>query len=197
MYQIAQTVSAEIEIRKSRFIGTVMRADSRAEARAALEALRRRYPGATHYCWALVCGNESAFDDDGEPAGTAARPIYNVLSYRRLDRAFAVVVRYFGGIKLGAGGLARAYGQAVGAALRDAQLVPVEAMTTRVYACAFAAEATLRRLFGQFGATVTGADYATGVTLQVRMRVADAAALEAAARDALKGALDIGDARPA
>ena len=143
MYALAAPVETELEIRKSRFIGIVMPAASREAAMRELDALRVRYPNATHYCWVLLCDGASGFDDDGEPGGTAAKPMYNVLMHKGLTNVFAVVVRYYGGIKLGAGGLTRAYGQAVSEALKLATLTAVEPMAKMRYRCAFAHEAML------------------------------------------------------
>ncbi|XLM19656.1 YigZ family protein, partial [Chromobacterium piscinae] len=113
---------AEVEIRKSRFIGIVSPVSSRAEALRELAAIRARWPDARHYCAVLLCDGDSMLDDDGEPSGTAAKPMYNVLQHKEIANVLAVVVRYFGGIKLGAGGLVRAYTQAVNAALAEATL---------------------------------------------------------------------------
>ena len=112
MYQLAAPASFEIVIKKSRFIGMLFAAGSRAEAQVLLAGQRKQHPGACHVCWALVCDGDSGLDDDGEPSGTAAKPMYNVLMHKDLMNVLAVVVRYWGGIKLGAGGLTRAYGQA-------------------------------------------------------------------------------------
>ena len=88
-------------------------------------ALRREHPGAAHVCWALMAGGQSAANDDGEPGGTAGRPMLEVLRHHDLDGVLATVVRYFGGVKLGAGGLVRAYTDSIAQALIDAPLVPL------------------------------------------------------------------------
>lgn len=113
---IAASGSTEIVIKKSRFICTVARAATEDEARAAIEAVRRRYWDANHHCTAYRIGLGGQFQrtsDDGEPAGTAGTPMLAVLTRRDLTDTVAVVTRYFGGVMLGAGGLIRAYGQAV------------------------------------------------------------------------------------
>ena len=76
----------------------------RSSAQAVVEALRREHPGAAHVCWALLAGGQSAAVDDGEPSGTAGRPMLDVLRHQDLEGVLATVVRYFGGVKLGAGG---------------------------------------------------------------------------------------------
>lgn len=111
MHQLADPVSSEIEIKKSRFIGLLYPLTTRAEAREKLTALRAQHPAAVHFCWVLMCDGDSGLDDDGEPSGTAARPMYNVLVHKDVFNVLAVVVRYWGSTKLGAGGLTRAYGR--------------------------------------------------------------------------------------
>ncbi|RXZ42179.1 IMPACT family protein [Crenobacter cavernae] len=193
MYQLAAPASAEIEVKKSRFIGMVFPVASRAEAKQRLAELRAQHPGAVHHCWVLICDGDSGLDDDGEPSGTAARPMYNVLSHKSVSNILAVVVRYWGGTKLGAGGLARAYGQAVTEAMKVAELVAFEPMGERRLTFAFADEAAVRRLAEQRGAVVLAADYGEAVTLTLRIKLADADAFIADASDLLRGALTVRD----
>lgn len=111
---IAGAGSHEIEIRKSRFIGSAARATSEDEARAFVESVHKRHWGANHNCsaWAIGPGQRwQRSSDDGEPAGTAGVPMLEALKLRRVTDTVVVVTRYFGGIKLGTGGLIRAYGQ--------------------------------------------------------------------------------------
>ena len=189
MYQLAAPVSIEFEIKKSRFIGQLYPVSSRIEARAKLAELRAQHPNAVHVCWVLICEGDSGLDDDGEPSGTAARPMYNVLVHKELMNVLAVVVRYWGGIKLGAGGLARAYGQAISDASKLAELVAVEVMCVRRFEVQFSDESSLRRLGEQFGVVVEDTVYADQVTLQLRMKLSVAAEFEKAAFDQLRGAL--------
>lgn len=127
-YQIlTQPAEAEIEIKKSRFIAHALPVSSRDDALKAVKQLKTRYPDARHHCWAYLLGDptgaaSAAMDDDGEPSGTAGRPILGVLQDRRVGDTLIVVVRYFGGIKLGASGLTRAYRQAAAAVLKRASL---------------------------------------------------------------------------
>lgn len=107
-------VEIEHLVKKSRFIGVAQKVTSREEALAVVSSLRARFPDARHYCWAYLIGDPSAAasaaaNDDGEPSGTAGKPILNVLQHKGIGDVMVVVVRYFGGIKLGAGGLVRAY----------------------------------------------------------------------------------------
>ena len=117
----------ELEIKNSLFITTLRRTKGRDQAKAFIDEMKQRYPDANHNCWAFVAGapnNVHLWDqsDDGEPKGTAGKPMLNVLQHGDVGEICAVVTRYFGGIKLGAGGLVRAYSQAVQEALDQAQL---------------------------------------------------------------------------
>ena len=117
----------ETVVKKSRFIATVARVDGQAEARAVVAEVRRAYPDARHHCvaWSVETNGvaTSHSSDDGEPAGTAGVPMLKVLLQAGLVNIAVVVTRYFGGIKLGASGLTRAYGGAVSAAIGTMPLV--------------------------------------------------------------------------
>lgn len=191
MYQLAATATAEIEVRKSRFIGMLFPLTTRAEARTILADLRAQHPNAVHVCWVLMCDGDSGLDDDGEPSGTAARPMYNVLVHKDVFNILAVVVRYWGGTKLGAGGLTRAYGQAISEAIKNAELVPVEAMCERLFVVPFADESTLRRYCEQCEVTILDAQYGEAVTLRLKMKASQAASFTREAFDLLRGALKV------
>ena len=106
-----ETVTEKI-IEKSRFITTSRRVESEAAAKEFIAEISKKYSDATHNCYAYICdrlGNFLRFSDDGEPQGTAGMPILEVIKSKRLSEVAVVVARYFGGIKLGAGGLLRAY----------------------------------------------------------------------------------------
>ena len=120
---VARGATAEVEDRGSRFLCTLARVADEEEARALVTALRREHPGARHHCSAFVLGPRGEVErssDDGEPAGTAGAPMLDVLRGAGLSDVAAVVTRWFGGTLLGAGGLVRAYGDAVRAALAEA-----------------------------------------------------------------------------
>lgn len=123
---IAHDCRHEIEILKSRFICTMLRVSEEGEARAHLERLRKQYWDANHNCYAYVIGErgqQQKASDDGEPSGTAGVPMLEVLKRRELVDTMAVVTRYFGGTKLGAGGLIRAYGRSVTEAIDEIGIV--------------------------------------------------------------------------
>lgn len=110
----------ETEVNRSRFLCALAPAATEDEAQAFVARIRREHPGANHNCWAYVIGADGGIQkasDDGEPGGTAGVPMLQMLIRREMRYVVAVVTRYFGGTKLGAGGLIRAYGGAVGEAL--------------------------------------------------------------------------------
>lgn len=189
MYQLVAPAFAELEIKKSRFLGQLYPVQSRREAMTVLADIRARHPGAVHVCWALVCSGDSGLDDDGEPSGTAAKPMYNVLVHKDLGNVLAVVVRYWGGVKLGAGGLTRAYGQAISEAFKNAVLSKVEARCQRRYALGFAAESGLRRLCDEYQVSIGAAAYSERVTLTLDMKQSVAEEFERKAFDLLRGEL--------
>lgn len=117
---------AGIEINKSRFIAYVNRAETEAEAGGFIAKIKKQHWDATHNCSAYIAGEQDQWqkaDDDGEPGGTAGRPMLEVIKKTALKHTVVVVTRYFGGVKLGAGGLMRAYGKAAGQGLRAAGLI--------------------------------------------------------------------------
>jgi uncharacterized YigZ family protein len=144
-YTLPAPLSAELEIRKSRFIAFALPVADRDAAMAELRRLRDEHPAATHVCWALLAGGQSGMSDDGEPSGTAGRPILEVLRHHDLDGVLAAVVRYYGGVKLGAGGLVRAYTDAIASALLDAPRIERIAQVSLDVEVSYADEAKVRR----------------------------------------------------
>lgn len=123
MLSIKENISNEIIINKSRFITELIKINNENEVKDILINIKNKYPGATHYCYAYICGNKKKCSDDGEPSGTAGIPILNVLEKNNLDNILCVVIRYFGGIKLGTGGLVRAYSKSVTNLLNIANII--------------------------------------------------------------------------
>ena len=125
MYRIKEDHEEQMEIKKSRFITYLHRTESEADAKAFLTAIRRLHPDATHHCYAFIISEHNEIkrsNDDGEPAGTAGVPMLECLDRNHMQDIIAITVRYFGGIKLGAGGLIRAYSKSVSHALSTAQI---------------------------------------------------------------------------
>ena len=123
---IQQPIEDEIEIRKSRFITYLIPIENEDEFHQAYDEIKKQHPKATHHCYAYILEGEQIIQrmsDDGEPSGTAGVPMLEVLQKNNLNHIMAVCVRYFGGVKLGAGGLIRAYSSSVSSALDHATIV--------------------------------------------------------------------------
>jgi uncharacterized YigZ family protein len=176
-YSLLSPVHSEQVIKKSRFLGCVESVTDRAAAVARVAELRARHPGATHVCWALMAGGQSAANDDGEPAGTAGRPMLEVLRHQDLEGVLATVVRYYGGTPLGAGGLVRAYTDCVAQALLLAEKVPVIRQVTLHCELPYALEGWLRRELPEHGARLLDAHHGEGVAVAIQLPQAQAAAL--------------------
>lgn len=123
MLSIKSNVVNEIIIKKSRFITFLFRVDNEADIKKYLDDLSNNYKDSTHICYAYILDNVKRFNDDGEPGGTAGMPILNVLENNDLNHILCCIVRYFGGIKLGANGLVRAYSNGCSDALDCSELV--------------------------------------------------------------------------
>ena len=175
-FTLSAPAHSDLTIKKSRFIGCVQPMPDRASAQAHVDALWQQHPGAAHICWALLAGGQSAAVDDGEPGGTAGRPMLDVLRHHDLEGVQATVVRYFGGVKLGAGGLVRAYTDCVAQALLSASKVPLQRMTTLHCLVPYALEGLLRREIEAAGAQLLDVQHASLVTLQLRLPESQASA---------------------
>ena len=144
-YTLLAPCHSDFVIKKSRFVGCVQAVATRDEVTQVVQALRAEHPRATHVCWAFMAGGQSAAADDGEPSGTAGRPMLEVLRHHDLHNVLATVVRYYGGVKLGAGGLVRAYTDAVAQALLGADKQASIAMHDWRFSCDYAQEGLVRR----------------------------------------------------
>lgn len=151
-FSIAVAVHCELIIKKSRFLGCVQPVPDRPAAQEIVKRLRTEHPDANHVCWALLAGGQSAAVDDGEPGGTAGRPMLDVLRHHDLEGVLATAVRYFGGVMLGAGGLVRAYTDCVAQPLKEAVKTPIIHLTTLLCQTPYAFEGTVRRAITENGA---------------------------------------------
>ena len=163
------TGRSELLIRKSRFLGCVQAVPDRSAAQAEVALLRLQHPGAAHVCWALLAGGHSAAVDDGEPGGTAGRPMLGVLRHQALEGVLATVVRYFGGIKLGTGGLVRAYSDAIAQAVLQAEKRPLQRLCTVRCRLPYALEGVVRREVEQAGALLISVAHAADVLLELQI----------------------------
>lgn len=121
----------ELEIKKSRFLCYLHKCFQEEDAKAFVQKIKKEHPNATHHCYAFVIGEQNELqrsNDDGEPSGTAGVPMLECLMHNDMQDIVAVTVRYFGGVKLGAGGLIRAYSKSVSTALKSAVITKKEEM---------------------------------------------------------------------
>lgn len=184
----------ELIVKKSRFIACVQPAADRAAAQAVVAALRAQHPGANHVCWALLAGGHSAAVDDGEPSGTAGRPMLDVLRHQDLEGVLATVVRYFGGVKLGAGGLVRAYTDSVAQALLKAEKVAIVRTVPLRCAVPYALEGLLRRELDAAGAVLGPVGHGDAVFFDFALPESTAASFRARLDEAANGRIDWGEA---
>jgi uncharacterized YigZ family protein len=155
-------------IKKSRFLALAAPVESTEQALAFLREVSD--PAATHNCWAWRIGQDYRFNDDGEPGGTAGRPILQAVEGQGIDRVMVVVTRWYGGIKLGAGGLMRAYGGTAAECLRRAERVPIVEMARLAVHCDFAELARLKARLKELQAEIEHESFGTdGVELQLRV----------------------------
>jgi len=175
---LKHAVTTRLEIKKSDFITYAYPVTSREQAMFHVEQLRQKYADARHHCWAYIIGDpnnttSAGFDDDGEPNGTAGRPILNVLQHKSIGNVIVIVVRYFGGIKLGAGGLTRAYAGSAQAAVDEMILLPYVPMTQVQILAEFATEAQCRYVVESLNGSIDDVTYSKQVTLTVTLAEAD------------------------
>jgi len=181
---IVREARCEVKIKGSRFIGEALTAAGPDEAVEKLNAVRKREFNATHHCYAYVVGVGSArkfkYSDAGEPSGTAGKPIYDALDGAGVTNTLCVVTRYFGGTKLGTGGLARAYGDAAARAINEAGVVERYLCTEFTFTLDFPHYDRWLKKVHELGATVTASDFSDRVTVRAKVRNSLAERLSAA-----------------
>lgn len=175
---LKQAVNARLTIKKSEFIAYAYPVTSREDAMFHVEQLRDKYADARHHCWAYIIGDpnnttSAGFDDDGEPNGTAGKPILNVLQHKSIGNVIIIVVRYFGGIKLGAGGLTRAYAGSAQAAVDMMTLKDYVPLIQVQILAEFATEAQCRYVVESLNGRIDDVSYSKQVTLTVTLAEAD------------------------
>lgn len=182
---LAAPVQHVLDIKHSRFLAQAAPLDTVADAARFLQAVSD--PDATHNCWAWRYGGDYRSSDDGEPAGTAGRPILAAIDGQGYDRVVVVVTRWFGGIKLGAGGLVRAYGGAAAECLRLAQRLPLVATTRLRVHVGFSDLSVLHHLLGACAATKLEETFdAEGAWIALELPASAAADLKTRLRDATR-----------
>lgn len=184
----------ETEISRSRFRCALAPAATEAEAQQFVARIRAEHPTANHNCWAYVLGSDGSVQkasDDGEPGGTAGVPMLQMLTRRDIRYTAAVVTRYFGGIKLGAGGLIRAYGGVVGEALDEIGTVVRQRFRLVTVTTGHQRAGKLENDLRATGRTVLGVHYGSAVTLELGLPEADIEEFRGWLADATAGTADL------
>jgi len=166
----------ETEVKKSRFIARIFPVVSRDEAKGFVEQAHKDHPDARHVCWAYQIGRpgsaaEAAMNDDGEPSGTAGKPILSVIQHKDMGDVLVLVIRYFGGTKLGAGGLVRAYAGAAESVLSGVGRVIQKPLEIVYVVMGFADEQPLRHWCESHDGLVVDIEYGAPVTATVEVAV--------------------------
>lgn len=180
-----------LEIKRSRFLGLAAPVRGEAAAQDVLARIRHAHPEASHHCFAYrlgTTGEIGRFSDDGEPGGTAGRPIMEVLLREEVVDALVVVTRYFGGVLLGAGGLTRAYSQAAAEAVRAAGFVAMRPHSALRVTVDYTALGALEQLILHAGLSATAKEYAERATLTVPVPTGEEAAFATRIADLTAGA---------
>ncbi|MCL6268421.1 YigZ family protein [Sansalvadorimonas sp. 2012CJ34-2] len=154
----------EETIKKSRFISLIAHTPGREAALSFIESVRQQHPDARHHCWAFIAGapddcQQWGFSDDGEPSGTAGKPILARLQGSGLGELTAVVVRYSGGIKLGTGGLVRAYGGGVGSTLAQLETKLKVIQTRLLLTCSYDQQADVQHILARYSGLIENTEY--------------------------------------
>ena len=176
--------STQLCIKKSRFIASAGRVTTRDDAMTFVQQVRAQYPDARHHCWAYLLGDPAAtasagMNDDGEPSGKAGKPILNVIQHKGIGDVMVVVTRYFGGIKLGAGGLVRAYAGATEQVLSKLSVGRHTPHSQCTLQADFAHEQAIRHWCAQNNSNVNTVTYGQQVALELEVPDDAVAALKA------------------
>lgn len=185
-------------IEKSRFITTSCHVEGEEEAKAFVSRISKKYADATHNCYAFICdaaGNFLRFSDDGEPQGTAGMPMLEVLRAQKIVQAAVVVTRYFGGIKLGAGGLVRAYSGSVAQNLAEAKKVCYDRCAEGTYIVGYPLAEVCMRYFSAHDCSISNTLYGSDVAFTVAVKASDEADFDAGLVNALNGRVAISPKR--
>lgn len=192
----AEPVTFAEEIKKSRFITLLAHTDGVDAAKAFVEAVRAEHPDARHHCVAWVAGppddsQQLGFSDDGEPAGTAGKPILAQLMGSGVGEITAVVVRYYGGVLLGTGGLVKAYGGGVSQALARLTTQRKTPLTEYTLQCEYGQLSGIEALLGQFSGKIVASEYQAAVRLRVALPRAERAEFSRKLADFSRGSLQL------
>ena len=191
-YIPTQESEATFVEKRSEFIGHVWRVESEEEARAHIEATKKKHYDARHNCWCyIIRGGAVRYSDDGEPQGTAGQPMLNVFQREGVENVCCVVTRYFGGILLGAGGLVRAYTQSAKDALDAAGISVVRRWVAMEVPCTYGQFESVRREVLSFDGVVENVDYGADVVLSALLPEEKAGEFAAHILDVSAGAIEV------
>ena len=186
----AKEGSSEYIEKKSSFLGLIIPVTTEAEARAQLDAVKKREYDARHNCWAYILHTgQKRYSDDGEPQGTAGQPILNVLEREGVQDVLCVVTRYFGGILLGAGGLCRAYTKAAKDALDDAGISELRPWSVLQLDCPYALFERVKLELEKRGGMVTSSEYGAQIALTAALPEPEEAVFAKALQELSAGSL--------
>ena len=186
----AKEGASEYIEKKSRFLGLIVPVTTEAEARAQLDAVKKREYDARHNCWAYILhSGQKRYSDDGEPQGTAGQPILNVLEREGVQDVLCVVTRYFGGILLGAGGLCRAYTTAAKDALDDAGISELRPWSVLQLDCPYALFERVKLELEKRGGTVISSEYGAQIALTAALPEPEEAVFAKALQELSAGSL--------
>ncbi len=190
----ARPVEIETEVKRSKFIAYAYRVSTPEQADNYIKQLRVDHPQANHVCWAYIAGSPDttlrSMSDDGEPSGTAGMPMLNVLQHSGLGEVLVAVVRYFGGTKLGTGGLQRAYSDAVATALRTLPLLDYVARQPLRLVYDYGLENVISQTFDKFDCVVSEVEYGERISACIAVDERQLQAFVQAARDVSKGKIE-------
>ncbi|MFW5391118.1 IMPACT family protein [Yersinia sp. 2544 StPb PI] len=192
----ASPVTISEEIKKSRFITLLAHTSGVSKAKDFVQQVKQQHPTARHHCWAFVAGKPTdsqqlGFSDDGEPSGTAGKPILAQLMGSGIGEITAVVVRYYGGIKLGTGGLVRAYGSGVQQALKQIEVKYKVPQVEYTLQCDYGQLAIVETLLQQVEGQIIRSEYAQFVTLHLSLPATQASQVGDKLRDLSRGTLQL------
>jgi len=168
----SKTITVEQDIKRSRFISTAGRAGNKKSAKEFINSVSEKYSDATHNCYAFVAGNpfsttEIGFGDDREVSGTAGKPMLSVLQHKKIGEIVVVVSRYFGGTKLGSGGLVRAYSSSVQLVLEKLPLVNCVSVKTVQISFDYQYENSVRQILNKFHVDIKDSIYSDKVVMKI------------------------------
>lgn len=194
MKRILKTGNSEIVEKKSRFIGIVLDIESPEDAMEKVNVIKKRYYDARHNCYAYICGEdgmEKRFSDDGEPSGTAGKPMLDILSGSGVTNCLVVVTRYFGGTLLGTGGLVKAYGSAAKEALENAVTTDVKTGMTCSVAADYSNIGKLQYIFSSMDISVTDTVYEENVLFNIIVETGEINRLEKVLTEEFSGKIEL------